>query len=123
MNYSNPYNPFPQTTRQSNEITCQYVQGLEAAKAYPLGPGQFAVLIDIADPVIYTKSTDQFGRPSPVKILDYTERVQNNNPLPQTTTDNYVTKSDFEEFKNEIKEMLRPRQNNYKKPQNQREEQ
>ena len=115
MNYSNPYNPFPQTTRQSNEITCQYVQGLEAAKAFPLGPGQFAVLIDISDPVIYTKSTDQFGRPSPVKILDYTERVQNNNPLPQTVTDNFVTKNDFEEFKNEIKEMLRPRQNNYKK--------
>ena len=110
MNYSNPYNPFPQTTRQSNEITCQYVQGLEAAKAYPLGPGQFAVLIDISESVIYTKSTDQFGRPSPVKILDYTD-----NPLPQTATDNFVTKNDFEEFKNEIREMLRPRQNNYKK--------
>lgn len=116
--YANSPYPFNATPRQGNDIVCQYVQGLEAAKAYPLGPNQSAVLIDIADPVIYTKSTDQFGRPSPVKILDYTERVQNN-PLPQNTNDNFVTKNDFETFKNEIKEMLRPRQN-YKKP---REEQ
>jgi hypothetical protein len=35
--------------------------------------------------------------------------------LPETVTVDFVTKKDFEEFKNEIKEMLRPKQNNYKK--------
>jgi hypothetical protein len=92
-------------------LTCAYVQGEAAAKAYPVAPGQFVVLIDTELPVIYTKTTDQFGRPLPIRILDYVERVDNSN---EQKNENYVTKSDFDNFKNEIKELLRPRQNNYK---------
>ena len=97
--------------QQNNRIICEYVQGEEAAKSYPVAPGQFAVLLDIEKPVIYTKTTDQFGRPQPIKILDYVER--NQQPAPQTG--NFVTKEDFDSFKNEIKDLLRPRQN-FKKP-------
>ena len=93
-----------------NSPICAYVQGEAAAKAYPVAPGQFAVLIDTELPVIYTKTTDQFGRPLPVRILDYVERVENQ----PEQVNNYVSKSDFDNFKNEIKEMLKPRQNNYK---------
>jgi hypothetical protein len=93
-----------------NSPICAYVQGEAAAKAYPVAPGQFAVLIDTELPVIYTKTTDQFGRPLPIRILDYVERVEN----PPEQVNNYVSKSDFDNFKNEIKEMLKPRQNNYK---------
>lgn len=93
-----------------NSPTCAYVQGEAAAKAYPVAPGQFVVLIDTELPVIYTKTTDQFGRPLPIRILDYVERVEN----PPEQVNNYVSKSDFDNFKNEIKEMLKPRQNNYK---------
>jgi len=93
-----------------NSPICAYVQGEAAAKAYPVAPGQFAVLIDTELPVIYTKTTDQFGRPLPVRILDYVERVEN----PPEQVNNYVSKSDFDNFKNEIKEMLKPRQNNYR---------
>jgi len=93
-----------------NSPICAYVQGEAAAKAYPVAPGQFAVLIDTELPVIYTKTTDQFGRPLPVRILDYVERIEN----PPEQVNNYVSKSDFDNFKNEIKEMLKPRQNNYK---------
>lgn len=101
-----PY--YPQ--QNFNSPICAYVQGEAAAKAYPVAPGQFAVLIDTELPVIYTKTTDQFGRPLPVRILDYVERVEN----PPEQVNNYVSKSDFDNFKNEIKEMLKPRQNNYK---------
>ena len=97
---------------QQNMLTCAYVQGEAAAKAYPVAPGQFVVLIDTEDPVIYTKTTDQFGRPLPIRILDYVERVEKTNE--QIIADNYVNKSDFESFKNEIKELLKPKQNNYK---------
>lgn len=106
------YNYTQQTNnQQNNRIICEYVQGEEAAKSYPVAPGQFAVLLDIEKPVIYTKTTDQFGRPQPIKILDYVER--NQQPTPQTG--NFVTKEDFDSFKNEIKDLLRPRQN-FKKP-------
>lgn len=101
-----PY--YPQ--QNFNSPICAYVQGEAAAKAYPVAPGQFAVLIDTELPVIYTKTTDQFGRPLPVRILDYVERVENQ----PEQVNNYVSKSDFDNFKNEIKEMLKPRQNNYK---------
>lgn len=102
-----------QNNQQNNRIICEYVQGEEAAKSYPVAPGQFAVLLDIEKPVIYTKTTDQFGRPQPIKILDYVERVQT--PAPASTQTNFVSKDDFDAFKNEIKDLLRPRQN-YKKP-------
>ena len=106
------YNYTQQTNnQQNNRIICEYVQGEEAAKSYPVAPGQFAVLLDIEKPVIYTKTTDQFGRPQPIKILDYVER--NQQPAPHTG--NFVTKEDFDSFKNEIKDLLRPRQN-FKKP-------
>lgn len=95
---------------QNSQMVCAYVQGEPAAKAYPIAPGQFAVLLDTEDNILYTKTTDQFGRPMPVRIFDYTERITNSNEQ----VNNFVTKSDFDNFKNEIKEMLRPKQNNYK---------
>ena len=123
MNYPNyGYNYYPNlnNTPKNEEIVCVYVQGVEAAKSYPLAPSKLGVFIDIADPVIYTKVTDQFGRPSPLKILDYKERVESSDQIPQNISKDVVTREDFDNFKNEIREMLRPRQN-YKKPQ--REEQ
>ena len=30
--------------QQNNRIICEYVQGEEAAKSYPVAPGQFAVI-------------------------------------------------------------------------------
>ncbi len=110
VRYNQPLQGAYYTQQNFNSPICAYVQGEAAAKAYPVAPGQFAVLIDTELPVIYTKTTDQFGRPLPVRILDYVERVEN---LPEQSN-NYVSKSDFDNFKNEIKELLKPKQNNYK---------
>lgn len=110
VRYNQPLQGAYYPQQNFNTPICAYVQGEAAAKAYPVAPGQFAVLIDTELPVIYTKTTDQFGRPLPVRILDYVERVEN----PPEQVNNYVSKSDFDNFKNEIKEMLKPRQNNYK---------
>ena len=110
VRYNQPLQGAYYPQQNFNSPICAYVQGEAAAKAYPVAPGQFAVLIDTELPVIYTKTTDQFGRPLPVRILDYVERVEN----PPEQVNNYVSKSDFDNFKNEIKEMLKPRQNDYK---------
>ena len=96
---------------QQNMLLCAYVQGEAAAKAYPVAPRQFVVLIDTELPVIYTKTTDQFGRPLPIRILDYVERVEKTE---EQLNSNYVTKSDFDNFKEEIKSILRPKQGNLK---------
>ena len=110
VRYNQPLQGAYYPQQNFNSPTCAYVQGEAAAKAYPVAPGQFVVLIDTELPVIYTKTTDQFGRPLPIRILDYVERVENS----PEQVNNYVSKSDFDNFKNEIKEMLKPRQNNYK---------
>lgn len=110
VRYNQPLQGAYYPQQNFNSPICAYVQGEAAAKAYPVAPGQFAVLIDTELPVIYTKTTDQFGRPLPIRILDYVERVEN---LPEQSN-NYVSKTDFDNFKNEIKELLKPKQNNYK---------
>lgn len=101
------YNLNMQNSNQQNTIICQYVQGEEAAKSFPVAPGVFAVLLDIENPVIYTKTTDQYGRPQPIKILDYVERKQNQSAPTQNT--NFVTKDDLEKFKNEMRELIKQR--------------
>ena len=98
---------------QNSQMICAYVQGEPAAKAYPIAPGQFAVLLDTESNVLYTKTTDQFGRPMPVRIFDYTERVDNS----PEQSNNYVTKADLDNVINEIKDMLKPRLNNFKNQQ------
>lgn len=113
-----------QTQPGINNLVAAYVLGEQDAKAYPVAPSCMAILIDMEKSVIYTKSVDQFGRPVQFKILEYVEKPQNDQPAnvnTQTkTADNYVTKDDLNNFKNEIKEMLRSnnssKPNNYKKP-------
>lgn len=117
VRYNQPLTQVPYVpTIQNNMLSCAYVQGEAAAKAYPVAPGQFVVLIDTEDPVIYTKTTDQFGRPMPIRILDYVERVDP--PVEQPKNSEYITKSDFDKFKNEIIDLLKTnqnKQNNFKK--------
>jgi len=115
----------PQTQPGINNLVAAYVLGEQDAKAYPVAPSCMAILIDMEKPVIYTKSVDQFGRPVQFKILEYVEKPQNDpmnnvNTQNKVSADNYVTKDDLNNFKNEIKEMLRSnnssKPNNYKKP-------
>lgn len=116
VRYNQPLTQVPYVPMQNNMLSCAYVQGEAAAKAYPIAPGQFVVLIDTEDPVIYTKTTDQFGRPMPIRILDYVERVDA--PVEQSKNPEYITKSDLDKFKNEIIDLLKTnqnKQNNFKK--------
>lgn len=114
----------PQIMPTTN-LTCAYVQGEEAAKSYPVGPGQLAVLLDIEKNVIYTKTTDQFGRPLPITILDYTKRQQTIEQTPSnTSSSNYVTKDELDKFGSQLidnmKELLRqnrPNPSNFNKRQ------
>lgn len=69
-----------------------WVQGEQAAKAYPLvGNNARAYLMDTESPTLYLKTTDTTGRPLPMAIYDLKERVD----TPPVETSNSVSKEDI----------------------------
>jgi len=121
------YSPSPQQTQPAQGMI--WVDGEVGAKAYqmPQGwpSGSPIALWDTNDTVIYLKSNNQMGMPNPLQKIHYTlEENKNQSMLPaggmSGTPDmqNYVTKSDFEQMKNELKELLKQNQNGSQNQQN-----
>lgn len=98
-----------QNMSQQNNSGITWVQGENAAKSFPVAAGQSVLLMDSENPVMYIKSTDQSGMPLPLRIFDYTERVTKSsedvkiNPVEDT----YVTKQEFDTFKEEMKSAIK----------------
>ena len=73
MNVPSYNNPQPPQMQPSN--TFVWVQGEEAAKAYPVAPNNSVLLFDSENPVLYIKQADQTGRPMPMQIFDLVSRT------------------------------------------------
>lgn len=117
--YSNGYQPnFAQN--QPNYAQNQYnyaqnqnnngmiwVQGIEGAKSYLVAPNTTVQLWDSEANCVYLKSADATGMPS-MKILDYTirENEQPQTPIKEEKAVDYVTKEEFDAFREEIKSQL-----------------
>lgn len=71
--YQNQY--MPQTQQQNGLI---WVQGIEAAKSYPVSAGQSVLLMDSESNAFFIKTADASGMPLPLRVFDYTERTANN---------------------------------------------
>lgn len=116
--YYNPQfgNQLPQQQYQAQQNSFQngnssiiWVQGEAGAKSYLVAPNTTVQLWDSEAQVIYLKSADASGMPS-MKIIDYTIRdnSQPQTPSPatmQTVTD-YVTKDEFNAFKDQVQKMV-----------------
>ncbi len=114
MNYYPTYNgPYtvPQTStpiqnQPQMQNTFAWIQGEEAARNYPVAPGNTIVLIEADKPIMYMKSADLSGRPQPTQIRylvseeDY-KKIQNGSNL-QVNDDTYVTKEYFEKKMSEL---------------------
>lgn len=114
MNYYPTYNgPYtvPQTVapvqnQPQVQNTFAWIQGEEAARNYPVAPGNTIVLIESDKPIMYMKSADLSGRPQPMQIRylvseeDY-RKIQNGSNL-QVNDDTYVTKEYFEKKMSEL---------------------
>ena len=111
MQYYNQYNPpgyYPQSvtpTAQQTQNTFAWIQGEEAARNYPVAPGNTIVLIEADKPIMYMKSADLSGRPQPMQIRylvskEEYEKLQNGSNTTQNE-DKYVTKEDFEKYVSE----------------------
>lgn len=102
--YQQMYVPQPQYQHNVNNGII-WVQGEAGAKSYLVAPNSTVQLWDSENNVIYLKSADSSGMPS-IRILDYTIREN----TPQTAKNalrndsEYVTKEEFEKFKEEILE-------------------
>jgi hypothetical protein len=97
--YQNQYIPQQQAQQQSGGLT--WVQGIEAAKSYPVSAGQSILLMDSESNSFFIKSADASGMPLPLRVFDYTERnaLSKHNEKPteqQIDVSGFVTREEFE---------------------------
>ena len=83
-----------------------WVQGEAGAKSYLVAPNTTVQLWDSEAQVIYLKSADAAGMPS-MKIIDYTIRDSTPPMQQKEQAAAYITRSEFDEFKNEVQRMIR----------------
>lgn len=87
-----------------------WVLSENAAKSFPVAPGQTACIFDKERDVFYMKSVDVMGVPT-FDTFTYSKVV--NTPVEEKPNDvSYVTREDLEAFKNELRNEFK--QNTYK---------
>jgi len=87
------YGLYPFTPPQTQNI--QYVNGRQSAESYQMLPNSSVILMDSTKARFYMKQTDASGMAT-VRAYDFKE-VEADKPA------EYVTKSEFENFKAEMK--------------------
>lgn len=87
-----PQQPAAQPAQQSG-IT--WVQGEEGAKAYVVGPGSSALLMDSEGSTFYIKTTDQAGMPLPLRVFDFTERQKQPVQAPAAAGVQFATRDEL----------------------------
>lgn len=100
----------PQNAPAPSSSGIIWVQGENSAKSYPVGSGQSVLLMDSESPVMYIKSVDASGMPHPLRIFDYKERkgdLPEGSQKPSVSSEEYVPRNEYEEFKEELRKALR----------------
>lgn len=85
-----PNNPSQGISQPQSGIV--WVQGVEGAKAYPVGANNSVLLMDSESSVFYIKSTDSSGMPMPLRIFEYQEHRE-----PESVQSDYVTRAELDE--------------------------
>ena len=101
-----------QNQQQSASTNMIWCQGENAAKSYPVAPGQTVQLMDSeAEGVMYIKSVDPSGMPLPLRTFRYSEeKSQNNEPKKSgevVGSEEYVSKSEFNNYKEDMRRILK----------------
>ena len=89
------FNPYQTSLFTPPTQNIQYVNGRQSAESYQMTPNSSVILMDSNCARFYMKKTDASGMAT-VRAYDFKE-VEENKPL------EYVTKSEFETFKAEMK--------------------
>ena len=94
MAYPNYPTYYPNFNQPQQSIL--WCQGIEGAKAYPVGAGNSVLLMDSDSHNMYIKSADQAGVPS-LRVFEYTEITGKKEEAPKIDTSNFVTRAELEE--------------------------
>lgn len=97
--YMNTTPQVQQTPQFDNRFV--YIQGKEAAKAYPVAPEKTVLFLDDQNPYIYRKTTDKLGRTTEFKVFRLEEEVE---PIPEEHSI-YATKDDLNNLSKSIEEL------------------
>lgn len=107
------YQPYyPQNFQQPQQSGVIWVQGIEGAKAHPVGAGQSALLMDSEGDCFYLKSADPSGMPS-LRVFDYKERTSTPPEPKNADLSAFITKEELshyvtkEDLKSTISELLK----------------
>lgn len=104
-----PYQIQPQYQTQQNSLV--WVQGEAGAKSFLVAPNTSVLLMDSEEQKFYIKTTDQSGVPMPLRVFTYSEAsnsAQNAaKPAETINPSAYVTKREFEAFKEEIQAYMK----------------
>ena len=125
-NYSSmPRNNYP-TGNQNNMAMASFinqppqsinnvlqVMGPESVQSYLMGPNSNAIFMDSKRDVFYTKKTDDAGYAETrafafheIPLFEPAQQSQNQNIEMPTANQNYVTKSEFDDFKKVIEDLV-----------------
>lgn len=105
MNYgSNLFSMLPNQSQslfspswlQSNTNNLIKVNGIESVRAYTTMPNSTVVLFDANKDTFYVKTTDASNYPT-IRVFNFMEEK-----IPKIETSEYVTKDEFNQFKEEI---------------------
>ncbi len=110
----NPYQPYAyqqpldnlgqlRMWQQQQATGINWVQGIDAAKAYIVAAGNSVLLLDSESQCFYIKSTDANGMPQPLRIFDYTERTAD--IAEDVSRETYATKDEVAELLERIKKL------------------
>ena len=112
--YQQPYQQMPQIQMPQMSMashprqSIQWVQGDVGARAYPVSPGDSVLLMDSDQSRFYIKSADSSGMPLPLRVFSYTEEVATQSH--DMDTKNFVTKEEFNQWKEQMKKEKRNEQ-------------
>lgn len=108
---SNPMQNFQPQSQSINNVL--EVMGPESAQAFQIGPNSKVILMDANKPIFYCKQSDSSGFAA-TKAFQYNEIPLNELMEPQqvqsheddSIKSDYITKSEFNEFKKMIEELV-----------------
>ena len=100
--------PAQPVQQQQNNNGILWVSGEVGAKSYLVAPGTSVLLMDSDDTVFYLKTADQSGMPS-LRTFKYSE-ITGQKHFNKTDQNNFVNREEFENFKNNILEMINKNQ-------------
>lgn len=97
----------PQMNFQPQNCQCEnrfmWIQGKEAAKAYPVAPDKTIFFLDDKESYAYLKKTDKDGKTIDFKTF---QLIEEKDPEPEVPESAYISKQDFNAYADNVNKTL-----------------